>query len=100
MLPSLPLACHASALLVSYTPNKNGAGERNRTVVSALARPHSATEPHPLGVPSRIPTDNLTLRTRPLYVLGYGNNESERSDLFEFRKWYAHPVTLRNPALI
>ena len=42
VLPSLPLACHASALLVSYTPNKNGAGERNRTVVSALAQPHSA----------------------------------------------------------
>ena len=41
MLPSLPLACQASALLVSYTPNGNGAGERNRTVVSALARPHS-----------------------------------------------------------
>src|SRR6266571_408744 len=26
---------------------RNGAGERNRTVVSALARPHSAVEPHP-----------------------------------------------------
>jgi len=38
VLPSLPLACHASALLMSYAPNGNGAGERNRTVVSALAR--------------------------------------------------------------
>ena len=28
------------------------------------------------GVPSRIFTDNLTLRTRPLYVLSYGDNES------------------------
>ena len=66
---------------------RNGAGERSRTVVSALARPHSAVEPHPRGVPSRIDfpslasqmpqvtmfaiancnlTDNLTLRTRPL----------------------------------
>ena len=74
MLPSLPLACHASALLVSYTPNGNGAGERNRTVVSALARPHSAVEPHPqkIGVPSRTLTSNLTLRTRPLCVLSYG----------------------------
>jgi hypothetical protein len=44
--PSLPLACQASALLVSYAP-QNGAGERSRTVVSALARPHSAVEPHP-----------------------------------------------------
>ena len=26
---------------------RNGAGGRNRTVVSALARPHSAVEPHP-----------------------------------------------------
>src|SRR5687767_4509343 len=26
---------------------KNGAGERNCTVVSAMARPHSAIEPHP-----------------------------------------------------
>ena len=47
VLPSLPLACQASALLVSYTPDGNGAGERNRTVVSALAQPHSAVEPHP-----------------------------------------------------
>ena len=72
MLPSLPLACQASALLVSYTPNGNGAGERNRTVVSALARPHSAVEPHPRnGVPSRTLTDNLALRTRLLCVLSY-----------------------------
>ena len=31
---------------MSYVP-ENGAGERSRTVVSALARPHSAVEPHP-----------------------------------------------------
>ena len=46
VLPSLPLACQTSALLMSYVP-ENGAGERSRTVVSALARPHSAVEPHP-----------------------------------------------------
>ena len=31
---------------------ENGAGERSRTVVSALARPHSAVEPHPLEMVS------------------------------------------------
>src|SRR6185369_8269032 len=35
-------------------PRKNGAGERSRTVVSALARPHSAVEPHPLEMESRV----------------------------------------------
>ena len=73
VLPSLPLACQTSALLMSYVP-ENGAGERSRTVVSALARPHSAVEPHPRnGVPSRTLTGNLTLRTRPLCVLSYGD---------------------------
>ena len=33
---------------------RNGAGERSRTVVSALARPHSAVEPHPLEMESRV----------------------------------------------
>ena len=51
VLPSLPLACQTSALLMSYVP-ENGAGERGRTVVSALARPHSAVEPHPLEMVS------------------------------------------------
>ena len=49
VLPSLPLACQTSALLMSYAPEYEiGAGERSRTVVLALARPHSAVEPHPL----------------------------------------------------
>src|SRR5216117_1770316 len=58
--------------------DRNGAGERSRTVVSALARPHSAVEPHPQtnGVPSRTLTDSLTLRTRPLCALSYGDKES------------------------
>ena len=51
VLPSLPLACQTSALLMSYVP-ENVAGERSRTVVSALARPHSAVEPHPLEMVS------------------------------------------------
>ena len=121
MLPSLPLACQTSALLMSYAPNGNGAGERNRTVVSALARPHSAVEPHPRnGVPSRTLTSNLTLRTRPLCALSYGDKNQTpgrslspahtqhflealgRLSYFAFRssKWYARPVTLRTPALI
>ena len=55
-------------------PPETGAGERSRTVVSALAKPHSAVEPHPRnGVPSRTLTGNLTLRTRPLCVLSYGD---------------------------
>ena len=46
------------------------------------------------GVPSRDSTSNLTLRTRPLCVLSYRDEETRNS------KWYARPVTLRNPALI
>ena len=77
MLPALPLACQTSALLLSYAP-EIGAGERSRTVVSALARPHSAVEPHPRGVPSWNLTNNLTLRTRPLCVLSYGDEIGTR----------------------
>ena len=79
-----------------------------------------------IGVPSRTLTGNLTLRTRLLCGLNYGDKESNpwpvsstgshpalseiynkmkglgRSIYFAFRgsKWYARPVTLRNPALI
>ena len=42
-----------------------------------------------IGVPSRTLTGNLTLRTRLLCVLSYGD-----------KGWYARPVTLRIPALI
>ena len=75
------------------------------------------------GVPSRTLTSNLTLRTRPLCALSYEDNESNsrpvsstglhpplsrsagplellRVQEFEILKWYARPVTLRNPALI
>jgi len=47
VLPSLPLACHASALLMSYAPEN--------------------------GVPSRTLTSNLEFRTLPLCVLSYGD---------------------------
>ena len=54
--------------------DRNGEGERSRTAVLALARSHSAIEPHPhTGVPSRTFTSSLTLRTRPLYILSYGD---------------------------
>ena len=46
VLPSLPLACQTSALLMSYAPD---------------------------GVPSRTFTSNLTLRTRLLCNLSYGD---------------------------
>ena len=97
VLPSLPLACQTSALLVSYAPE--------------------------IGIPSRILTGNLTLRSRPLCGLSYGDKESNswpvsstgsrpaiagnigpldllRVQEFEILEWYARPVTLRNPALI
>ena len=51
VLPSLPLACQTSALLMSYAPD---------------------------GVPSRILTGNLTLRTRLLYTLSYGDEIGTR----------------------
>ena len=72
------------------------------------------------GVPSRTLTSNLTLRTRLLCALSYGDKDQNlvrslppahtrhflealgRLSYFAFRssKWYARPVTLRNPALI
>src|SRR5688572_2809228 len=77
---------------------KAGAGGRSRPIGSALARPHSAVEPHPQNtcVPRRIDfaslasqmpkqdvrftncklTSNRTLRTRLLYALSYGDKES------------------------
>src|SRR5438552_3910660 len=55
---------HSSALLMSYAPNGNGAGERNRTVVSALARPHSAVEPHPHKLVSPAGLTSQVLRVR------------------------------------
>ena len=89
MLPSLPLACQASALLVSYAPEVervNGIAPSSRPWHSRILLLNHTRKN---GVPSRTLTDNLTLRTRPLYALSYGD-----------RAWYARPVTLRNPALI
>ena len=76
MLPSLPLACQTSALLVSYAPEVervNGIAPLSRPWQSRVL----AVEPHPQnGVPSRTLTSNLTLRTRPLCALSYGDKES------------------------
>jgi len=36
----------AENISLGHCTKEIGAGERNRTVVSALARPHSAVEPH------------------------------------------------------
>ena len=73
MLPSLPLACQTSALLMSYAPEMervNGVAPSSRPWHGRVL----AVEPHPqIGVPSRTFTSNLTLRTRPLCVLGYGD---------------------------
>ena len=89
MLPSLPLVCQASALLVSYAPEVERVNG-----IAPLSRPwHGRTlllnHTRKTGVPSRTLTSNLALRTRPLCALSYGDEN-----------WYARPVTLRNPALI
>ena len=75
MLPSLPLACHASALLVSYTPNKR---MERVNGIAPLSRPWHGrilllNHTRKNGVPSRTLTDNLTFRTRPLCILSYGD---------------------------
>src|ERR1044071_9433614 len=84
-MPSKMVGAESAALSASRMSNersagelhsqRNGAGERNRTVVSALARPHSAVEPHPqrIGVPSWTLTSNLALMTRLLSALSYGS---------------------------
>ena len=90
MLPSLPLARHVSALLVSYTPNEmervNGIAPLSRpwhgrilllnhTRNNWCPQPASHQQPDAWDAPA-------------LYIDQEGNN------------WYARPVTLRNPALI
>jgi hypothetical protein len=71
VLPSLPLACHASALLVSYTPTEmervNGIAPSSRPWhgrILLLNHTRKMVSPATL-------TDNLTLRTRLLCVLSY-----------------------------
>ena len=76
VLLSLPLACQTSALLVSYTPNEmervNGVAPSSRPWHSRILLLNHTRES---GVPSRISTGNLTLRTRPLYILSFVDNE-------------------------
>ena len=82
MLPSLPLACHASALLVSYAPTKmervNGIAPSSRPWHGRILLLNHTRK---TGVPSRTLTSNLTLRTRPLCALSYGDGN-----------WYARPA--------
>jgi hypothetical protein len=56
VLPSLPLACQTSALLVSYAPGN--------------------------GVPSRTRTSNLEFRTLPLFTLSYRDGNQPLAGLF------------------
>src|SRR5437016_103044 len=56
--------------------DRNGAGERNRTVASALARPHSAVEPHPQNMVSPAGLSPTTWRLgRARSVLSYGDED-------------------------
>jgi len=57
VLPSLPLACQTSALLVSCAPRGN-------------------------GVPSWTLTSNLEFRTLPLFTLSYGDGNQPLVGLF------------------
>ena len=71
MLPSLPLACQTSALLMSYAPEMERVNG-----IAPLSRPWHGrilllNHTRKTGVPSRTLTSNLTLRTRPLCILSY-----------------------------
>ena len=73
MLPSLPLACQMSALLVSYAPEVERVNG-----IAPLSRPWHGrilllNHTRKNGVPSRTLTSNLTLRTRSLCALSYGD---------------------------
>ncbi len=74
-------------LLSSYAPESGAGGSRfGIAIVSALARPHSAVEPHPRnGVPSRASTGNLALRTRPLCALSYGDRKNQLGSVRNYR---------------
>jgi hypothetical protein len=117
VLPSLPLACQASALLLSYAPEMERVNG-----IAPLSRPWHGrilllNHTRKNGVPSRSLTSNLEFRTLPLCVLSYGDKESNPWPVsftgqmhlatrslellcVQGFEWYARPVTLRNPALI
>ena len=61
-------------------PRKNGAGERNRTVISPWhSRILLLNRTRRSGVPSRTLTGNLALRTRPLSALSYGDRKRNQT---------------------
>ena len=73
MLPSLPLACQASALLVSYAPKAermNGVAPSSRPWHGRILLLNHIRKN---GVPSRTLTSNLKFRTLPLCALSYGD---------------------------
>jgi hypothetical protein len=75
VLPSLPLARQTSALLVSYAPELERVNG-----IAPLSRPWHGrilllNHTRKIGVPSRTLTSNLTLRTRPLCALSYGDKK-------------------------
>jgi hypothetical protein len=52
----------------------NGAGEGNRTLVSALGRPHSTIEPHPL-------TSTFISNRLAAVMQGFGEGSSEAENV-------------------
>ena len=95
VLPSLPLACQTSALLMSYVPKMervNGVAPSSQPWhgrILLLNHTRFGEPPANTGVPSGTLTGILTLRTRPLCALSYGDG-----------KWSACRVTLPDSALI
>ena len=79
MLPSLPLACQTSALLVSYAPEVERVNG-----IAPLSRPWHGrilllNHTRKTGVPSRTLTSNLEFRTLPLCALSYGDGKVFRT---------------------
>jgi hypothetical protein len=75
VLPSLPLACRASALLVSYAPKVewvNGVAPSSRPWHGRILLLNHI---HKNGVPSRTLTGNLEFRILPLCALSYGDRK-------------------------
>src|SRR5262245_56553171 len=77
-------------LLVSYTPEMervNGIAPLSRPWHGRILLLNHTRKKK--VAPAGLSPATLTLRTRPLCALSYGD-----------KNWYARPVTLRNPALI
>ena len=78
MLPSLPLACQTSALMMSYAPEMklervNGVAPSSRPWHGRILLLNHTRKN---GFPSRTLTSILEFRKLPLCILSYGDNES------------------------